>query len=61
MRRSAKTIERFGRLDALVNNAGRSARGTAIDHQHEEFAELMNLNLVALVRAKTRAGDAAVC
>ena len=50
----AKTIERFGRLDALVNNAGRSARGTAIDTSAEEFAELMNLNLVALVRV-TRA------
>jgi uncharacterized protein len=46
----AAAIERFGRLDVLVNNAGRSARGQAIDTTPEEFAELMDLNLTALVR-----------
>jgi short-subunit dehydrogenase len=46
----AKSIERFGRLDVLVNNAGRSARGEAIATSAEEFAELIDLNLIALVR-----------
>ena len=46
----ARTIERFGRLDMLVNNAGRSARGEAAATSPEEFAELMELNFVALVR-----------
>jgi short-subunit dehydrogenase len=50
----AQTIDRFGRLDMLANNAGRSARGAAMDTTPEEFAELMDLNLVALVRC-TRA------
>ncbi len=50
----AKTIERFGRIDALFNNAGRSARGTAIDTPPEEFAAMTELNLIALVRC-TRA------
>ncbi len=50
----AQTIERFGRIDALVNNAGSSARGAAIDTTAEEFADLMDLNLTALVRC-TRA------
>ena len=50
----ARTLERFGRLDILVNNAGRSARGAAIETSPEEFAELMDLNLIALVRC-TRA------
>jgi short-subunit dehydrogenase len=49
-----ETIELFGRIDALVNNAGRSARGAAIDTPAEEFADMMNLNLVAVVRS-TRA------
>ena len=49
-----QTLARFGRLDALVNNAGRSARGEAIATTAEEFIELMNLNLIALVRC-TRA------
>jgi short-subunit dehydrogenase len=50
----ARTLEHCGRIDALVNNAGRSARGEAIATTAEEFAELMNLNLIALVRC-TRA------
>jgi short-subunit dehydrogenase len=50
----ARTIDRFGRLDALFNNAGRSDRGAAIDTTPEEFAALMELNLIALVRC-TRA------
>jgi uncharacterized protein len=51
----ARTIERFGRLDALFNNAGSSARGLAIDTSPEEFAALLDLNFIALVRT-TRAG-----
>jgi short-subunit dehydrogenase len=50
----SRSLERFGRIDALVNNAGRSARGEAIATTAEEFAELMNLNFIALVRC-TRA------
>jgi NAD(P)-dependent dehydrogenase (short-subunit alcohol dehydrogenase family) len=50
----AQTIERFGRLDVLVNNAGRSMRGKVIETTPEQFRELMELNLIALVRC-TRA------
>jgi short-subunit dehydrogenase len=50
----ARTIERFGRLDVLVNNAGRSDRGTAIETTPEKLAELFDLNVVALARC-TRA------
>ncbi len=49
-----RTIEQFGRLDVLVNSAGRSTRGQAIDTTPEEFVELMNLNFIAAVRC-TRA------
>ncbi len=50
----ATTIQRFGRIDALFNNAGSSARGAAIDTTAAEFADLMDLNFTALVRC-TRA------
>ena len=49
-----QTIARFGRLDALFNNAGSSARGLAIDTSPEDFAALFDLNVTALVRC-TRA------
>jgi len=49
-----QALNRFGRLDALVNNAGRSMRGKVLDTTPEQFRELMELNLIALVRC-TRA------
>ena len=55
----AATLERFGRLDVLVNNAGRSMRGKVLDTTPEQFRDLMELNFIALVRC-TRAA-APIC
>lgn len=53
-RAMAATLDRFGQLDALVNCAGRSARGKIADTTPEQFRELLELNFLALVRC-TRA------
>lgn len=50
----AQVLERFGQLDALVNNAGRSMRGKVLDTTPEQFRDLMELNFIATVRC-TRA------
>lgn len=50
----ARTLAHFGRLDVLVNNAGRSMRGKVLDTTPEQFRELIELNLIATVRC-TRA------
>jgi len=50
----AETIARWGRLDVLVNNAGRSMRGKVLDTTPEQFRALLELNFIALVRC-TRA------
>jgi short-subunit dehydrogenase len=46
----AEVQQEFGRLDVLVNNAGRSARGAAIETSVDEFRDLVELNFLALVR-----------
>lgn len=45
-----RTISEFGRLDVLVNAAGRSARGHVIDTTPEEFSQLLELNFLSVVR-----------
>ncbi len=50
----AEAIGHYGGLDVLVNNAGRSMRGKVLDTTPEQFRDLMELNLIALVRC-TRA------
>lgn len=41
----AKTWERFGRLDVLVNNAGIIRRGTLEEHTNEDWGLVMAVNL----------------
>jgi 3alpha(or 20beta)-hydroxysteroid dehydrogenase len=41
----AETVQRFGRLDALVNNAGVSSRGSAEDASIEDWNRVISINL----------------
>lgn len=43
----AETIERFGRVDSLVNAAGATSRGTLLDTTRELLGEHLAVNLVA--------------
>lgn len=46
----AQTLERFGKLDCLVNNAGLSMRRAVLDTTAEDFQRLLDVNLLAAVR-----------
>jgi short-subunit dehydrogenase len=50
-----QTLARQGRLDVVVNNAGRSARGALADTPLAEYRELWELNFLALVRVTQQA------
>ncbi|MEK6246918.1 MAG: SDR family NAD(P)-dependent oxidoreductase [Planctomycetales bacterium] len=45
----AKTVERFGQLDVLVNAAGKSSRGRAAKTEVDSFRDALELNFLAVV------------
>jgi NAD(P)-dependent dehydrogenase (short-subunit alcohol dehydrogenase family) len=45
------TIERFGKVDILVNAAGRTVRRPTLDVSDEEWSAIMDTNLTGMLRA----------
>jgi NAD(P)-dependent dehydrogenase (short-subunit alcohol dehydrogenase family) len=43
----ARVVERFGRLDIVVNNAGLNHRGSILNHSPQLLADVINVNLAA--------------
>lgn len=46
----AAVVERFGRLDIVVNNAGIGAQGTVEDNGDDEWHRVFDINVVGMVR-----------
>jgi 2-dehydro-3-deoxy-D-gluconate 5-dehydrogenase len=51
-----KTIERFGRIDILINNAGTIRRAPAVDYSDEDWATVIEVNLSSVFRLSKLAG-----
>jgi NAD(P)-dependent dehydrogenase (short-subunit alcohol dehydrogenase family) len=47
----AATIEKFGKVDILVNSAGRTKRGPSLDVSEQDWQDIMETNLTGTLRA----------
>lgn len=52
----AETIERFGRIDILINNAGMIRRAPAVDFTEEDWSTVLEVNLSSVFRLSQAAG-----
>jgi 2-deoxy-D-gluconate 3-dehydrogenase len=51
-----QTLERFGRIDILINNAGTIRRAPAVDYSDEDWAAVIEVNLSSVFRLSRLAG-----
>jgi 2-deoxy-D-gluconate 3-dehydrogenase len=52
----ALTLDEFGRLDILINNAGTIRRAPAVDYSEEDWATVIEVNLSSVFRLSQLAG-----
>jgi len=51
----ATTVATFGRIDILVNNAGIGAQGSVEDNDDDEWARVLNVNVIGVARVSRAA------
>lgn len=51
-----ETLDRFGRIDILINNAGTIRRAPAVDYTDEDWATVIEVNLSSVFRLSKLAG-----
>jgi 2-deoxy-D-gluconate 3-dehydrogenase len=51
-----QTLERFGRIDILINNAGTIRRAPAVDYSDDDWAAVIEVNLSSVFRLCKLAG-----
>lgn len=51
-----KTLERFGRLDILINNAGTIRRAPAVEYSEDDWSTVLEVNLSSVFRLSQLAG-----
>ena len=51
-----QTLERFGRIDILINNAGTIRRTPAVDYSDDDWATVIEVNLSSVFRLSKLAG-----
>ncbi|HEY8188892.1 MAG TPA: 2-dehydro-3-deoxy-D-gluconate 5-dehydrogenase KduD [Pyrinomonadaceae bacterium] len=52
----AETLDEFGRLDILINNAGTIRRAPAVDYSEEDWSTVIEVNLSSVFRLSQLAG-----
>jgi 2-dehydro-3-deoxy-D-gluconate 5-dehydrogenase len=52
----AQTLERFDRIDVLINNAGTIRRAPAVDYSDDDWTTVLEVNLTSVFRLSQLAG-----